>query len=142
MASGIGFYEGEHPGNPSICLEAVKLAHELGNDPLAVVDYSDYRVGSPNWNGSTALHGAATRGADEMVKWLVEKGVQLDARTEFGMTAWDIADGSNIALVFHRWAETAALLARMMEDRGIPLEISPARGANAYEAQRPEEEVE
>ena len=132
IASGIGFIEGEHPGNPSICLEAVKLTHELGNDPLAVIDYDGYSKGSPNWDGATALHGAATRGADEMVEWLVEKGAPLDARTEKGMTAWDIADGSNITGVFHRWIETATLLAGMMEDRGIPLEISPARGLNTY----------
>ena len=131
-ASGIGFYEGEHPGDPTVCLEAVKLTYELGNDPQAVVEYGDYLVGSPSWDGATALHGAATRGANEMVEWLVEKGVALDTKTNEGMTAWDIADGSNITSVFHRWVETATLLRRLMEERGIPLEVSPARGLRTY----------
>ena len=131
-ASGIGFYEGEHPGDPEVCLEAVKLAYELGNDPLAAVDYAGHEVGSPNWDGATALHGAATRGANEMVKWLVEKGVPLGKTTNLGMTAWDIADGSNITGVFHRWIETATLLRWMMEENGLPIEASPARGLKTY----------
>jgi ankyrin repeat protein len=132
IASGIGFYEGEHPGTPSECLQAVKLAHEMGNDPKGVVEYGDYNVGSPNWNGATALHGAATRGADEMVEWLVQQGVPLDAKTAKGMTAWDIADGSNITGVFHQWIETAALLRRMMEDRNIPVVVSAERSSKDY----------
>ena len=131
-ASGIGFYEGEHPGDPSVCLEALKFARDLGNDPLAVVDYDGYVVGSPNWHGATALHGAATRGANAMVEWLIEKGVPLDAKTEQGMTAWDIADGSNITGVFHRWIETATLLRTRMEERGLAVEVSPARGVPSY----------
>ena len=128
IASGISFYEGEHPGTPSACLEAVKMTYELGNDPLAVVDFGDYRVGSPHWSNATALHGAATRGANELVEWLVERGVPVGTKTETGMTAWDIADGSNIVNVFHRWPETEKLLRRLMEERGIPLVASPARG--------------
>ena len=131
-ASGIGFYEGEHPGNATVCFEAVKLTYELGNDPLAVVEYGEYLVGSPSWDGATALHGAATRGANEMVEWLVEKGVPLETKTKGGMSAWDIADGSNITNVFHRWEETATLLRRLMEERGIPIEVSPARGLRTY----------
>ena len=131
-ASGIGFYEGEHPGDPTVCLEAVKLTYELGNDPQAVIEYGENSGGSPNWDGATALHGAATRGANEMVEWLVEKGVPLDTKTEQGMMAWDIADGSNITGVFHRWIETATLLRRLMEERGLPVEVSPARGLNSY----------
>ena len=131
-ASGIGFYEGEHPGDPTVCLEAVKLAYELGNDPQAVIEYGENSGGSPNWDGATALHGAATRGANEMVEWLVEKGVPLDTKTEQGMMAWDIADGSNITGVFHRWIDTATLLHRLMTERGIPTSPSPARGLNIY----------
>ena len=131
-ASGIGFYEGEHPGDPTVCLEAVKLTYELGNDPLAVVEYGEYLVGSPSWDGATAMHGAATRGANEMVEWLLEKGVPLETKTKEGMSAWDIADGSNITNVFHRWEETATLLRRLMEERGIPIEVSPARGLRTY----------
>ena len=131
-ASGIGFYEGEHPGDPTVCLEAVKLAYELGNDPQAVIEYGENSGGSPNWDGATALHGAATRGANEMVEWLLEKGVPLETKTKEGMMAWDIADGSNITGVFHRWIDTATLLHRLMTERGIPTEPSPARGLNIY----------
>jgi hypothetical protein len=132
IASGIGFYEGEHPGTASECFEAVKMTFELGNDPKAVVDYGDYRAGNMNWNGATALHGAATRGANELVEWLIDKGVPLDKKTEPGMTAWDIADGSTIAGPFHRWPDTAKLFRQLMEAKGLPLEPSPARTARSY----------
>ena len=126
-ASGIGFYEGEHPGTPTEATEAVKLAYDLGNDPKAAVTFGDYRIGSINWNGATALHGAATRGATAMAEWLIEKGVPLDAKTEVGLTAWDIADGSNNTGVFHQWPETAELLRRLMTERGVPTVPAPGR---------------
>jgi hypothetical protein len=58
--------------------------------------------------------------------------VPLDAKTAKGMTAWDIADGSNITGVFHQWIETAALLRRMMEDRNIPVVVSAERSSKDY----------
>ena len=37
-------------------------------------------------NGETALHGAAHRGANEIVQFLVEKGAKLDVVNTLGWT--------------------------------------------------------
>ena len=48
-------------------LEAVKYAHSLGNDVNAV-----------NSMGLTAVHGAANRGSDDIIRWLAAHGARLD----------------------------------------------------------------
>ena len=61
-------------GDPSM-LEAVKVAAELGVD-----------VDAANIDGNTALHSAASRGYNGVVKLLVEKGAKLDVRNKKGQT--------------------------------------------------------
>ena len=62
-AAGVGIWVvGESPGTNDEALEAVKLALELGGDVRAVNDF-----------GYTALHGAAHRGAPDIVRLLVAK---------------------------------------------------------------------
>ena len=63
-------------------LAAVKLCVELGLDVNAATD-----------RGETALHGAALRGANNIVTYLVEKGAKLDAKNKQGYTALDVANG-------------------------------------------------
>jgi uncharacterized protein len=63
-------------------LAAVKLCVELGLDVNAATD-----------RGETALHGAALRGANNVVTYLVEKGAKLDAKNKQGYTALDVANG-------------------------------------------------
>ena len=53
----------------------MKLCHELGNDVNAV-----------NSMGLTALMGAANRGSDDIIKFLVEKGAKLDLKDKEGRT--------------------------------------------------------
>ena len=67
-------------------LEAVKLCHELGMDVNAV-----------NSMGLTALMGAANRGSDEIIKFLVEKGAKLDPKDKEGRTALTWAEGVFLA---------------------------------------------
>jgi hypothetical protein len=43
--------------------------------------------------GETALHGAAHRGADDITKFLVEKGANVNARNKRGFTPLDLAMG-------------------------------------------------
>jgi ankyrin repeat protein len=71
---------------PEKLLEAVKLAAALGNDVNAV-----------NSMGVTALHGAANRGSNEIIKFLVEKGARLDAADNQGRTAMTWARGVFLA---------------------------------------------
>jgi uncharacterized protein len=64
---------------PQALLEAVKLAHSLGND-----------VNATNDMGLQAIHGAANRGSDEIIRFLVEQGARLDVPDKQGRTplAW------------------------------------------------------
>ena len=67
-------------------LEAVKLCAELGMDVNAV-----------NSMGLTALHGAANRGSDDIIRFLVEKGAKLDVKDKEGRTPLTWAEGVFLA---------------------------------------------
>lgn len=104
-AAGIGFWPAESPGTEEQALDAVKLAFETGGDVNAVND-----------NNYTALHGAAVRGANAIVTFLVEKGAKLDVKTtREGWTPLKIAEGVFIANTFKFQPATAALLRQLME---------------------------
>jgi len=66
-------------------LEAVKLALAQGLD-----------LHRSNARGETALHGAAFRGADSIVAYLVAQGARLDDKTKLGLTPLDYALGKSI----------------------------------------------
>jgi hypothetical protein len=59
----------------AVTLEAVRLAAERGVD-----------VNVANADGNTALHAAAVRGYDTVVKFLVEKGAKVDVKNKKGQT--------------------------------------------------------
>jgi ankyrin repeat protein len=71
---------------PAQLLEAVKLCQELGMD-----------VNQANSMGVTALHGAANRGSDDIIRFLVEKGADLTAQDNEHRTALDWAKGVFLA---------------------------------------------
>jgi ankyrin repeat protein len=71
---------------PDALLEAVKLCYDLG---LSVHDV--------NSMGLTAVHGAANRGSDEIIKFLVEKGARLDVKDKEGRTPMTWAEGVFLA---------------------------------------------
>lgn len=88
-AAGIGLWRGIGTGSNPDALEAVKLCAELGNDPAQVIEGGDKP--DPRWEGATALHGAVVRNAEEIVAWLADKGVPLDAKTKRGFTPYQFA---------------------------------------------------
>ena len=120
-ASGLDYWEGEAPGPFTGCseverIEAVKLAIELGNDINAHADFGDYKMegdpqylllyyplnfseltdkvqGDPRWSGSTALHAAVVSGQPGVVKYLIERGADVNAKTKLGWTPLDMAGG-------------------------------------------------
>ena len=69
-------------------LDAVRLCVELGNDVNAV-----------NSMGFTAMHGAANRGSNEIIRFLAEKGAKLDPKDAEGRTPMDFAQGIFLAVV-------------------------------------------
>ncbi|HEY0960886.1 MAG TPA: ankyrin repeat domain-containing protein [Pseudomonadales bacterium] len=88
-------------------LEAVKLAHALGNDVNAV-----------NSMGLTAAHGAANRGSDSILRWLAEQGARLDVADNEGRTPLTWAHG--VFLATHPPVdrpETAALIEALLQER-------------------------
>ena len=118
-AAGVGIWAvGESPGENEEALAAVKYALELGGK---VTDVND--------SGYTAMHGAAHRGANELVQFLADKGARLDlalTKTGGGPLGWKegwtplaIAEGLFYANTFKRQPETAALIRRLMAERGL-----------------------
>ncbi|HTR37040.1 MAG TPA: ankyrin repeat domain-containing protein [Bryobacteraceae bacterium] len=81
VAAGIG-WDDHIRGTEAEALAAVKLCSDLG---LSVNGATD--------KGETALHGAAHRGSDSIVKFLAEKGGNLNARNKKGFTPLDLAMG-------------------------------------------------
>ena len=130
-AAGVGIWAvGESPGTNEEAFEAVKLMLELlGADPDAVDD-----------NGDTAMHGAALRGANEIVQLLADKDARLDVRNKPDIrregsnvsdlsrkeatvrwTPLMIADGVHYANSLRRQEATAALIRRLLKERGLPV---------------------
>jgi uncharacterized protein len=71
---------------PAARLAAVKLCHELGMDVNAI-----------NSMGLTALHGAANRGSDDIITFLVQNGARLDVKDKEGRTPLTWAQGVFLA---------------------------------------------
>ena len=105
-AAGVGIWQaGESAGTNEEAFEAVKLCYELGNAVNAV-----------DVNGDTALHGAAHRGSNDIVKFLAEKGARLDIPNSLGWTPWIIADGVFYPNTYNRRLDTARLLLELGAD--------------------------
>ena len=82
FAAGIGYRDKNTRGTDAEALEALKLCIDQGLD-----------LNQTNGKGETALHGAAERGSDVLVKFLVEHGAKLDAKSKSGFTPLDVAMG-------------------------------------------------
>ena len=131
-AAGVGIWKiGENPGTNDEALAAVELAWELGNDVNAV-----------DGNGDTALHGAIHRGADGIVRFLHDKGADLDAVNETGWTALSIAQGVFYPNTFNRHPHLVTLLGELGADpaagRRRQVDLAPwERQALAADTRRP-----
>jgi len=132
-AAGVGIWRvGESAGSNDEVLAAVRLCYDLGNDVNAV-----------NANGDTALHGAALRGSNDIVKFLVEKDAKLDVRNYIGWTPLTIAEGVMYPNTYWRAFDTAALLHQMgAKDPGQrrPQDLPPDEVAAAAAAERAQKE--
>jgi ankyrin repeat protein len=84
FAAGIGYRDKQTQGTDAQALEALQLCMDQGLD-----------LSQTNNKSETALHGAANRGSDLLVKFLVEHGAKLDAKSKPGFTPLDIALGKD-----------------------------------------------
>ena len=106
-------------------LAAVKMIVELGAD-----------VNATNDRGETALHGAAYRGGNTIVDYLVSKGAKLDAKSNQGWTPWTIANGVFYTLFFKEQKQTADHLAKLMAERGISTAGMADEGRTCFDCGR------
>ena len=105
-AAGVGVGAGSEPGTNEEVAEAFTFVLELGGN-----------IHTVNAKGETALHGAASRGANPIVQLLVERGACLDATNNDGWTPLARAEGFGGGIVFKQQPETVALLRQLMESR-------------------------
>jgi len=97
---------------PEALLEAVKLSHSLGND-----------INAQNTLGLAAVHGAANRGLNDIIRWLAANGARLDITDNVGRTPVTWAHG--VFLATHPPVdrpETVALIESLLaeqDDAGI-----------------------
>jgi hypothetical protein len=89
---------------------AVRFLVEAGADVNAVNE-ADF----------TALHGAAFRGLNEVIEYLVTNGADINARDFRGRTAYRMAEGATQSFQFQSWPETADLLERLGADTRLGL---------------------
>jgi ankyrin repeat protein len=81
-AAGLGWTGNQHRTVPGGWIPAAEFNLELGAD-----------VNARDQFGYSALHAAAFRGDNAMVKFLIEKGARLDGVTIFGDNVTDMANG-------------------------------------------------
>jgi ankyrin repeat protein len=106
VAAGVGIWAvGESPGTNEEALEALKYALELGGDITAIDD-----------NGNTALHGAIIRGSEPLVRFLLDRGADIEATNEKGWTPYRIAKGVFYSNTGKRWPEMESLLLELGAD--------------------------
>jgi ankyrin repeat protein len=92
---------------PASTLEAVRYLHSLGID-----------LDAENSMGIRAIHGAANRGLNDVVRYLVENGASLEAKDAQGRSPMTWAEG--VFLATHppeRKPETVALLNELSQAR-------------------------
>jgi uncharacterized protein len=147
-AACLDYYEGETAGPFSGLseperLEAVKLAIELGNDvnahtdsgkypligdpektlltyPDNIRDLLDLGTGDPRFAGMTALHGSVISNQPSIVRYLIEQGAQVDAKSQLGWTPLMVAKGLYIANNKKEFPIAAGILRQALTARGLP----------------------
>ena len=106
VAAGVGIWAvGESPGTNEEALAAVRYALALGGGVTTVDD-----------NGDTALHGAVLRGSEPLVRFLLDRGADLEAANEKGWTPYRIAKGVFYSNTGKRWPEMEKLLLELGAD--------------------------
>ena len=102
---------GESPGTPEECAAAVKFLLDRGADATTV-----------DKDGNTAF--TASRYGDRTTRSRCSSppGAKLDVKNKRGLSPWRIAEGAVFEDAVLAQPQTAALLRRMMEERGLKVE--------------------
>ena len=91
-------------------------------DAVRVLLEAGAGINAVNEADFTALHGAAMRGLNEVVEYLVAQGADINARDFRGRTPYRMAEGGKQSFHFVNWPETAELLKQLGANTrlGIP----------------------
>ncbi|MBM3773225.1 MAG: hypothetical protein FJW27_18445 [Acidimicrobiia bacterium] len=84
-----------------------------------LVEKAKVNVNVTNEAGFTALHGAAFKGLNEIIEYLVKVGADIDAQDYMKRTAYRMAEGSKQTFQFQEWPETAELLKKLGADTAL-----------------------
>jgi len=109
VAAGVNWAVGQtYDEGEAQLLAAVRLTHRLGNDINAV-----------NSMGLQAIHGAANRGSNSIIRYLADNGAELDRPDKEGRTPIRWAEGEYLPSrpLVHK-PETIALLRAYQQQRG------------------------
>ena len=94
------------------------------------------QINQVNEASFTALHGAAFRGSNEIITYLVEQGADINAVDYRGRTPYRIAESAQQSFRIQSWPETAALLRKLGADVTLGVD---GRAADRDEARRARE---
>ena len=124
-ASGVEMFNpNEDSGTNPEALDALEVALELGAD-----------VNAANNDGDTPLHGAAWRGANDIILRLVAEGAELHVENKRGFTPLQIANGEEEGRVaninIRPWA--VSLLQDLLKERGLPWELQAGNERFVFE---------
>jgi ankyrin repeat protein len=117
-AAGVGWTANFHQTVPKARIAAVALCLELGAEVNATDDFK-----------YTPLHGAAYLGDNELVRFLVEKGARLDARTMFGTSITDMANGF---VAYSSLPRSHPSTVQLLVGLGAPVPSPERQGVSAY----------
>ena len=109
FAAGIGYRDKNTRGSESDALAAVKVLMAAGLD-----------INQTNTRGENALHGAALRGADTIVQFLLDQKMDVNATSKQGYTPLDVALGKTIILQLPVPQESTVALLKKMGGREGP----------------------
>jgi ankyrin repeat protein len=104
-ASGLGWRYGLSRVAETDSVQAIQICLNAG-----------LSINAANEKGETALHGAAMRGANEIVQFLVDHGARLDLTDKEGRTPLSIAEGDEKHGLL-AYPKTAALLRKLAQAR-------------------------
>jgi hypothetical protein len=95
---------------------------------LNVNDFDENAPGDVRWGGSSAVHGAAVRGVNSVVQFLVDNGGDLNAKNRLGWMPLMLAEKMYIGQTEKEQPATAAFIRELLAARGAG-RVAPASGA-------------
>jgi ankyrin repeat protein len=97
--------------------QAIPVTEEGAIQALQLCLERGVEINAFNSNGLTAMHRAAARGANKVVKYLAEHGALLDLKNKAGATPLDTAMGKGGGRAATAHESTAALIRSLMPDK-------------------------